>query len=83
MRLRVALVAGALAALACRKGSEQTSKEGEPRTKPSAASAPQGPATPSAQLLTVEDYEEEAAREINGDNLEAELTLLEEEIRKK
>jgi hypothetical protein len=84
MSTRVALIALALVAFACRKGQDATPAD----PKPSSESAPSGPSAQGASgalrgLLTEQDFEEEALRQINGDNIETELGLIEEEVRKK
>jgi hypothetical protein len=79
MNLRVVLVC-ALVAFGCRKGADQNSTDVEPPA--SGASARAAPEPVSAPLA-VEDFEEEAARQINGDNIEAELAQLEQEVRQK
>jgi hypothetical protein len=65
-----------LSCSACDRGG---SKEGNPSEAPSASAAA---ASEVAVLnpITEEDFEEEAERQINGDNLDSELDALEKEI---
>lgn len=82
MSTRVALIVLALVAFACRKGQDATPADPKPSSSPSGPSA-QGASGALRGLLTEQDFEEEALRQINGDNIETELGLIEEEIRKK
>ena len=83
MSTRVVLIALTLVAVACRKGRDETAADPKPSSEasPSGSSA-QGASGALRGLLTEQDFEEEALRQINGDNIEAELGLIEQEIRK-
>jgi hypothetical protein len=88
--LLLLLPALAAALGACAK-SEAPPPEPAPAVTPTAAPLPSPAATPalpsagaeaagSLDLPTEEDFEDESAQAINGDNLEAQLDALEKEI---
>jgi hypothetical protein len=80
MKRLVVVLAGALVAFGCNKASSETSADSSSTAAPRSP-APRGPE--AADPLVEADFEEEALRQINGDNLEAELGFIEQEVRKK
>ena len=81
--MRYALILGAMALLLL--GCEQTSDvpasgSAKPGTSAAAATTPAAAAVKDEEIPTEEDFEDEVAKEVTADNLEAEIDKMDKEI---